>query len=70
MCLEHVALTPRRKNKKYVEDKKGKLGFIDVNFYNQTGLMDWQIKIGEHEESDQGFELAEVGRGGGSRQRG
>ena len=43
---------------------------IDANFYNQTGLMDWQIKIEELEESDQGFELAEVGRGGGSRQKG
>ena len=56
--------------KKNVEDKKGELGFIDANFYNQTGLMDWQIKIEELEESDQGFELAEVGRGGGSRQKG
>lgn len=46
------------------------MGFIDANFYNQTGLMDWQIKIGGHEESDQGLELAEAGRGGGSRQSG
>ena len=48
---------------KYVEDKKGKMGFIDADFYNQTGLMDSQIKIGEHEESDQCLELAEAGRG-------